>query len=363
MESPESPKYTWEIEGPKPPFPYIPGFSTKIRLSTVPSEAEKKTQTDAETSLRDRYPPGTHRIPAIEYCIAKQSFELETEQGAEISHQTKDHTLHVDSIISRPTGDISWNMVQCHLDNDRNSRCTAEIYDPVYSYDVSTHCILSSVINSRADAFAAVHEAGISGKVTPVFLGVWVMDVPVPSKEYGGVDFVATRSVPLFLFEHIEAANLASTYLRRFYTSGYVESQALLPQAWRLEVLAEIYEAMALLCHAGICPDVHPDSVFVGTTILSDGKLNVKVIIPSFTLTSFSTDGKQTGKPASPIETFWKEVLYDLNHLTWDEWGQEENATSYRQWLVQRWGESTEYRPLPEDLRRRIAAGEWELSD
>ncbi|KAG6368108.1 hypothetical protein INS49_002308 [Diaporthe citri] len=344
MNPSEPPSHRWEVDGPSAPFPYIPGFSIEIRPCTSPTASEIQTQLHAEESLKARYPPGTHKISAIEYCIAQPYCELET------SHQPRGHTLHVDSITTRPASDIWWNKVQCHLDDDRESKYTAKIYDPVYASDVTwAHAVANDSFNNEVDAF---------------FSGAWMMDVAVPSKDFGGVDHVTTRPVPLLLFEAVEAANLATTYFRYYYTSGYMEPQPHLPQAWRHEVLAKIYEARALLAHAGVHAEVAPDGIFVGTNGLEDGRLDVRVSIANFERACISELGKRTGErpeqPVSPIETCWDEVKYGLQRLAWDEWKRREDLKYYRQWLVQRWGESTEYRPLPEDLRKRIACGKWE---
>lgn len=366
MDLSEPPSHHWEVKGPSPPFPYIPGFSIKIRPYAAPTKAERQTQIDAEKSLKARYPPGKHKIPAIEYCMATPYYELETGQASETSHQIKEHILHVDSIVTRPASDIWWNMVQCHLDNDIKSRCTAKIYDPVYSSYVQwAHIHANGHINSEAKAYARFSEAGISGKVTPVFLGVWIMDVPIPSRDFGGVDYATSRSVPLLLFEQVEAANLASTYLQYYYTSGYVEPQPQLPQAWRREVLAKIYEARALLDHAGVHAHAPTaDGIFVRTIGMEDGRLDVRVVIADFEMAHISKDEERTeeppDRPVSPIETCWNEVGYGLEWLAWDEWREDEDLKYYRQWLVQRWGESTYYRPLSEDMRKRIACGDWE---
>lgn len=365
MNPSEPPSHRWEVDGPSAPFPYIPGFSIKIRPCTSPTASEVQTQLDAEKSLKSRYPAGTHKISAVEYCIAQPYYELDTEQAAETSHQPKGHILHVDSITTRPASDIWWNMVQCHLDDDRESKYTAKIYDPVYASDVTfAHAVANDSFNSEVEAYTMFKDAGISGQVTPVFSGAWIMDVPVPSKDFGGVDYVTTRPVPLLLLEAVEAANLATPYFRYYYTSGYVEPQPHLPQAWRHEVLAKIYEARALLVYAGVQARARPDGVFVGTTVLEDGRLDVKVFIANFEMAYTFEPGEGTGErpeqPVSPIETCWDEVQYDLDRLAWDEWRRPEDLKYYRQWLVQRWGESTKYRPLPENLRKRIACGNWE---
>jgi hypothetical protein len=87
--------------------------------------------------------------------------------------------------------------MQCHIDNDTKSRGTAKIYDPVYSSDVVfAHICANKHINNEAEADTRIREAGISGKVTPVFLGAWVMEVPVPSKDFGGAGYATTRSAP-----------------------------------------------------------------------------------------------------------------------------------------------------------------------
>lgn len=355
------PSHGWEVKGPSAPFPYIPGFSVKIRPYTPPTETQ--TQADAEESLKPRYPSGIRDISAVEYCIVKPYFELETGLFPEAGHLAREHILRVDSITTRPASDVWWNVVQCQLDDDRKSRYTAKIYDPVYSSDVMfAHMHANDHINNEADAYSRVRDAGIPGRVTPVFLGVWVMDVPVPSKSFGGVDYATTRPVPLLLFEEVEAANLASTYLQNYYTSGYVESQPQLPRAWRQEVLAKIYEAKALLCHAGVYAPVSMDGVLVGTSVLEDGRLDVRVFITDFEQARIADPEECTGetpeRPVSPIETYWDKVMHSASWLAKDEWA--EDVRGYRQWLVQRWGESTEYRPLSEELRKRIADGKWE---
>lgn len=364
MNPPEPPSHRWEVDGPSPPFPYVPGFSIKIRPCTPPTASEIQMQLDAEESLKARYPPGTHKISAIEYCIAKPYCELETELAAETSHQPDGHTLHVDSITTRPASDVWWNVVQCHPDGDRESKYTAKIYDPVYASDVEwAHAVANLHFNNEVEAYTRLKDAGISGEVTPAFSGAWIMDVPVPSKDFGGVDYVTTRPVPLLLFEAVEAANLATTYFR-YYGSGYVEPQPQLPEAWRHEVLAKIYEARALLAHAGVQAQVVSDGILVGTTGLEDGRLDVRVFIANFERASISNIGEHTGErleqPVSPIETCWDKVKYNMERLAWDEWKRPEDLKYYRQWLVQRWGESTKYRPLPEELRERIACGKWE---
>lgn len=365
MNSSEPPSHYWEVDGPSPPFPYIPGFSIKIRPFTSPTASERQTQLDAENSLKARYPPGTHKISAIEYCIAHPYCQLETEQDAETGHQAREHILHVDSITTRPASDVFWNIVQCHLDGDRDCKFTAKIYDPVYASDVTfAHVVANSSFNSEVEAYTRIKNAGIPGKVTPVFSGAWKMDVHVPSKDFGGVDFATTRPVPLLLFEAVEAVNIASTYLKYYYTSGYIENQPQLPQAWRREVLAKIYEAQVLLRHAGVTAETCMDGVLVGTSALGDGRLDVKVFIADFERSHTSSLEEQTAKtpepPTSPVETYWDTVLYSALWLTWGEWGQPEDIKYYRQWLAQRWGESTKYRPLSEELRKRIADGKWE---
>ncbi|KAI7776839.1 hypothetical protein LA080_004370 [Diaporthe eres] len=365
MNPSEPPTHRWEVDGPSPPFPYIPGFSIKIRPCTSTTACEIQTQLDAEKSLKARYPPGTHKISAIEYCIARPYCELDTEQAAETSHQPKGHTLHVDSITTRPASDIWWNVVQCHLDDDTESKYTAKIYDPVYASHVTwAHADANGSFNNEVEAYTRFKDVGISGEVTPVFSGAWIMDVPVPSKDFGGVNYVTTRPVSLLLFEAVEAANLATTYFQYYYTSGYVEPQPQLPEAWRHEVLPKIYEARALLAHAGVQADTRSDGVLVGTTGMEDGRLDVRVFIADFERAHISDLEERTGErpeqPMSPIETCWDDVKYDMERLAWDEWRQPEDLKNYRQWLVQRWGESTKYRPLPQDLRKRIACGKWE---
>lgn len=132
------------------------------------------------------------------------------------------------------------------------------------------------------------------------------------------------------------------------------------------EALAKIYEAVALLRHVGVCVQVRACGIFVRTPGLEDGRLDVRVIIADFERAYISKDGEHAGKlserPASPIETFWDDVMDNTRWLAWDEWRADEELKYYRQWLVQRWGESTEYRPLSEDMRKRIASGEWGLS-
>lgn len=363
---PSEPSHRWEIGGPSPPFPYKPEFSIKIRPSTSPTPSQTQTQMDAEKSLKARHPPGTHKISPLEYCIVKPYYELETEQTADASHHAEEHVLHVDSIVTRPTSDIFWNVVQCRLDDDRESRYTAKIYDPVYASDVIVaHIIANGNFANEFEAYNRLKDKGNSGKVTPVFLGAWIMDVPVPSTDFGGVDYTRSRPVPLLLFEAVEAANLASTYLRYYGTTGYIEPQPQLPQAWRREVLAKIYEANALLCQAGVDAKASMDGVLVGTSALEDGKLDVRVFITDLEMNHISDLEERTGEtlepPVSPIETYWDRVLYDGLWLVWDEWGQPEDVKYYRQWLVQRWGESTKYRPLSEELRQRIADGKWEV--
>lgn len=358
------PSHCWEVKGPSAPFPYIPGFSAKIRPYTPRTASETQTQVDAEESLKSRYPPaGTHGISAIEYCIAKPYFELETKPAPEAGQVAREHIPRLDSITTRPASDVWWNVVQCYLGDDRRSRYTAKIYDPVYSSHVMwAHMRADDHIKNEADAYARIKDAGISGRVTPVFLGVWVMDVPVPSKDFGGADYATLRPVPLLLFEAVEAANLASTYLQQHYTSGYVERQLQLPQAWRREILAKIYEAHSLLCHVGVNAEVPMDGILVRTSMLEDRRLDVRVFITAFEQSRISDLKERTKetpeRPESPIETYWDEVLDPALWLVRDEWV--DDVKDYRQWLVQRWGESTEYRPLSEELQKRITDGRWE---
>ncbi|KAH8766722.1 hypothetical protein F5883DRAFT_522231 [Diaporthe sp. PMI_573] len=221
--------------------------------------------------------------------VAKPYFQWETEQTTETSHQVKERTLHLDSIVNRPASDIWWNMMQCHIDNDTKSRGTAKIYDPVYSSDVVfAHICANKHINNEAEADTRIREAGISGKVTPVFLGAWVMEVPVPSKDFGGAGYATT--------------------------SGYVEPQPQIPQAWRREVLAKIYEAVAFLGHAGIRVDVGPDGIFVRTFGLEDGRLDVRVFVADISKARKHT-AEIPERPVSPIENFWDDVMYDVKWL------------------------------------------------
>lgn len=368
MESSEPPSHHWDVGGPSPPFPYIPGFSIKIRPFAPPTASDKQTQIDAEQSLKSRYPPGTHKIPAIEYCIAKPYCQPGPEQAAEPSHQTQEHTLHLDYLITRPSSDIWWNVVQCYLDDDRDSKYTAKIYDPVYSSFVTfAHMAADKHFNNEIKAYGIFKDAGISGKLTPVLLGAWIMDVPVPSKDLGGVDYATTRPVPLLLFETVDAVNLANTYLKWYDTSDYVVRQPQLPRSWRKEVIAKIYEAHALISHLGVRAESSPDGVLVRTSGLGDGRQDVTVFIANFERAHFpelknhiSEPPEHAGLPVSPIETCWNDMGYDAEWLSMDEWAEPEGMDYYRQWLVQRWGESTEYRPLPEELRQRIADGKWE---
>lgn len=189
------------------------------------------------------------------------------------------------------------------------------------------------------------------------------MEVPVPGKDFGGVDYVSKRSVPLLLFEAIEAANLASTYLRSYYTSGYVEPEPHLPQAWRREVLARIYEAKALLSHAGVHAHVEPDGVFVKTTGLENERPDVRVIIADFESVSISETREQIGgsRDDRPLlsRLFGTTCCMASSILRGTGGGRTRSLEDYRKWLVQRWGASTEYRPLSEHLQKRIARGGW----
>ncbi|KAJ0104186.1 hypothetical protein J7T55_000537 [Diaporthe amygdali] len=359
----ESPRYHWEVDGPSPPFPYIPGFAITIRPSTSPS-AERDAQAEADKILKARYPPGFHKISAIKYSIAHPACELEIKWAGNTRHHADEHILHVDSIITRPASDVFWNVVRCHLDDHRESRCIAKIYDPVYSSDVMfAQSLANGQFNNEAKAYVRLEGAGISGKVTPVFLGGWNMDVPVPSTDFGGVDYATTRPVGLLLFEDVTAADLASTYCKHYFTSGYVEAQPQLPRAWKLEVLAKIYEADALLRNAGVDSGIHMDHVWVGTSELVEGKSDIRVFITNFGRANIQVleehIGETLARPESPIETFWDEVTYNAYWLTLDIWTEDESLEDYRQWLVQRWGDSTEYRPLPEKLRKRVANGSW----
>lgn len=365
MNPSETPSHSWEVDGPMPPFPYVPGFSIKIRPFKSPTASERQAQLDAENSLKAKYPPGTHKISAVEYCIAQPYCQLETEQAAENGRQAREHVLHVDSITTRPASDIFWNVIQCHLDDDKESKYTAKIYDPVYaSCVISAHITASSCFNTEIKANTRLNDAGLSGKVTPVFSGAWYMDVPVPNKDFGGVDYATTRPVPMLLFEAVDGADIASTYLRYYYTSDCIEHQPQLPQAWRQEVLAKIYEAETFLINAGVYAQVYMDGVLAGTTALEDGTLDVRIFFTNIGMSDIFNLEERTVKklelPISPIETYWDEVLDDAQWLTFGEWGQPEDLKYYRQWLVQRWGESTEYRPLSEEVRKRIADGKWE---
>lgn len=368
MNESTSPKHEWKIDGPCPPFPYIPGFSVKIRPYSAPSEAARQSQIHAEELFGDE---GTHNVSALEYCIAKPYFELVTEHVTEFSHQAEEHILRVDSILS-PSQDIWWNTVQCHLDNNTSSKCLAKIYDPVYaSIYASTvllaHRLAKEEINREVEAYGRISEAGISGKVTPVFLGLWLVDLPVPSKELGGVDYATTRSVPIVLLDHVEGANLESAYLQDYPPEDYVDGQVQLPRAWRREVLAKVYEAVALLQHAGIFCEVNASGIFVWNKGVEDGSLDVRISITDFGMAHVCKEAGRTEerieRPTSPIETFWEGVLDNMNRLTWDEWKRDDDLEYYRQWLVERWGQSTEYRPLSEALQKRIAPGAWQVPE
>ncbi|KAL1864329.1 hypothetical protein Daus18300_007753 [Diaporthe australafricana] len=368
MAASNPPRYDWAIKGPSPPFPYIPGFSVKIRRFTSRIKSKTEIQTTIETSLESKYPPGFHEVSAIEYCIGQPPLQLDKEQDYDTSHQAEEHILHMESITTRPATDIFWNEVQCFLDDDKESRYTAKIYDPVYSSDVAfARMCANRSFNNEAKSYTRLEEAGISGRVTPVFSGAWRMDVPVPCKEFGGVDYATTRPVGLLLFKEVQAVNLASTYLMWYYTSDCIRHQPQLPRAWRLEVLAKIYEAVNLIVHAGVIPEVYMDRVLVMTSGLDDGKLDVRVWIANLERSRIldleQRAGEARTRPVSPIETYWSTCMYDAQWLVPSEWQGAESMGDYRQWLVQRWGESTEYRQLPAKLQKRIADGEWDKDD
>jgi hypothetical protein len=102
--------------------------------------------------------------------------------------------------------------------------------------------------------------------------------------------------------------------LQYYYTSGYVEPQPQIPQAWRREVLAKIYEAVAFLGHAGIRVDVGPDGIFVRTFGLEDGRLDVRVFVADISKARKHT-AEIPERPVSPIENFWDDVMYDVKWL------------------------------------------------
>lgn len=219
-----------------------------------------------DTSLESRYPPGFHEVSAIEYCIAKPPLQLEKEQDHGTSCQAEEHILHVESIKTRPVTYMFWNDVRCYLDDGKESRYTANIHDPVYSSNVTFSRICADrCFNNEAKSYSRLEKEGISGRVTLIFSGAWYMDVPVPSKDFGAVDYATTRPVGLLLSEEVQAANLANTYLMWYDTSDCIQRQPQLPRAWRLEVLAKIYEAAALIAHAGVIPEVHMDHVLFMT--------------------------------------------------------------------------------------------------
>jgi hypothetical protein len=269
----------------------------------------------------------------VDYCSSAASRPLPCEDLGETATFEVLHELTVGDGFNRGRGS---QVVKCAR-RGSNEPLLAKIYDPLYypfadDEDAST----PNDVVARAEhdfalesaAYAQVDES-LGGSIVPKFRGSWVLNVPLKH---------LARPVGFILYEYVEGMSLDTLDPRQYTTEA------------RLRVLAQAMEGEVRLHFAGVLhDDIAPRNLICSDSNLSAEDLRVRIIdfnsARIMPLLGADAPCKSEELPESPLEWFWGNRPVDMRQWLPDGWGTRE----WNQWLKEKWGGSTRFKPVPED--------------
>lgn len=224
----------------------------------------------------------------------------------------------------------------------QDSLFVAKVYDPLY-YPFATDDFPDIPIDpvARAEhAFALETAAYIqlvgrhSSDLTPKFHGAWILYLPLKHVH---------RPVGFILLEHVEGMPLNTLNPQEYTTEQ------------RLAVLALAMEIDVELHFAGV---IHNDLaarniICPGNDFLAND-FRVKMIdfdkATVFSALKGQAPCESESLPQSHIEAFWNGQPNEMQEWLPDGWYNDNKK--WNQWLLSRWGNSSRYRQVPDNVAR-----------
>lgn len=366
-----------------PPLPYKPG--AKIQISTHTPPAAYGGQYKNHDTVRKRVRGivdefGQPQVDHVSFVLSNPPVETAA------APDSKSHVLILDRIISHTPTEQGGGafVVSCHLDSRESCLYVAKIYDglgyrlsePEDGWSDGFDCMYLADMHYGCEAAAYQNiPSRFQGDIVPRYHGSWTFSLPVGS----GSGSVRLRPVRMILIEHIEGQSMRQMILGAMRdmpdSSGRRTDYSLLPpEEQRLEVLGRLIEAeMTIWWYAGVRHnDVSPRNVMVSTETPG---APLRVVLIDFNLAhvlKLSEEGQrslarlrwQPGTlPPSPIQCYWPgPFTCESSFGGWvpESWcvnrddSNGENSGNDRalDWLVSRFKDSPNYRPLSEAFVR-----------
>lgn len=237
----------------RPRFPYLPGFSMKVRRHIPPPPfGDSNHHPSARPFLTEEY---LSSMTQSQMVVANPPLDTPRPDDQSESDTAQ---VTIDSPISIG-GARGAQVVGCTVVLDGKSgksfKAAAKIYDALY-YSFC-HSMVSSpydtVYQADADysreaaAYEHLEKAGQTGAFAPKYFGSWTFDMPITSK---GVP--QTRPVRMVLTELLNGITLRSTLAKNNGDRDAELDSFHYPEGYRLEILAQAMDGFVKQSHSGV---------------------------------------------------------------------------------------------------------------
>ncbi|KAI0971111.1 hypothetical protein F4678DRAFT_433768 [Xylaria arbuscula] len=342
----------------RPECPYLPGFVINAMEHEPPPASGRG------------YPPKTRRDPPEDYInrMTQTSHVLDyPPQDTRWTHSAPPRTATLTIMERIPNGrDRRAKLVVCRVlvnGHHQSYTAVAKIYDALY---YSPEDSLEAYVTMHADrdyswealAYVSLQTPKHPQKpgFVPEYYGSWTFDLTLTRQGKAH-----KRSIRLILIEHIRGTSIS-----KLYTCKHPDSQPdafHFPEAYRLDILAEIYEGVAKQLHAGInqC-DVAPRNVMLvpspqeGMTSRAAPRVvlidyNQATVFKHTKIALLGYGNEDQPLPLNPAQYYWDYPLDEFRGWYPAEWNLgEQGLKSYQDWLLARFIRNhTDFAPIEKD--------------
>ncbi|KAI1313501.1 hypothetical protein F5Y03DRAFT_336850 [Xylaria venustula] len=349
----------WEplLDPDRPACPYLPGFVIHA------------TEHEPPPAFGRDYPPKTRRDPPDGLIDRMTQTQLVLDYPPQDTRWTRSappRTATLTIMKRIPNGrDRHAKLVVCRVlvkGHHRPYTAVAKIYDALH---YSPEDSLERYVTMHADwdyswealAYASLQTPKHPQKpgFAPEYYGSWTFDSTLTWQGKAH-----KRSIRLILIEHIRGASISNLYTRKHPDS---QPDAFhFPEAYRLDILAEIYEGVVKQEHAGISQrDLAPRNVMLAPSP-QGGKISQalpRVVLIDYnqatvwkhTKLALYWERKDQPLPLNPGQYFWDYPLDEFRGWYPAEWDRgEQGLKSYQDWLLAKfvWNQ-TDFAPIKKD--------------
>lgn len=355
----------------RPPFPYIPSFTTKIHRH-VPPPPLGPNDYDAEPrpQLSIQY---MKSIRQSELVVDNPPLETAPSQ-AETAQLTINTHLSVGGVKGA-------QVVTCTIIHEggpagQSFQAVAKIYDPMYysfkrwighkPFDVVTEA--DRDYSHEAAAYEYLQEIGQTGPFAPLYYGSWTFPLPIISRGK-----THTRPVRLILIECLGGTSIRGTLIRNHVDCEEKDAYHY-PEEYRLEVLALAMDGYVRQLHSGIDQlDFADRNVMLvprqaGPNIpVVAGLALPRVVLIDYNAAIIFTQSNMERRPhmdwprpCNPIFYFWDESMD--NFVGWVPLEWHRNPKFMQEWLQKRFG-TEEMRKLYNPVEEELVYRDYDLPE